>query len=80
MPLEPIPPVDGLLSLRQAHKLVADRALMEAAARAFVAYVRAYKEHQCSYIFRLDQLDLDDLHVASRCFDCQAEGAERQAA
>ena len=63
VPLEPIPPVDGLLSLRQelTNLLVADRALMEAAARAFVAYVRAYKEHQCSYIFRLDQLDLGDL-------------------
>ena len=28
------------------------REVLEKAARAYVAYLRAYKEHQCSYIFR----------------------------
>ena len=27
----------------------------------YVAYVRAYKEHQCSYIFKMSDLDLGEL-------------------
>lgn len=29
-----------------------DRDVMEKGLRAFVSYIRAYKEHHCSYIFR----------------------------
>lgn len=31
----------------------ADRAFMEAGVKAFVSYVRGYKEHHCRYIFRI---------------------------
>lgn len=31
----------------------ADREVMEKGARAFVSYVRGYKEHHCKYIFRV---------------------------
>lgn len=66
VPLTRVDPVEGLASLRPAltQLLVADRALMEGAAKAFVAYVRAYKEHQCGFIFQLEQLDLGEL---ARC-------------
>ncbi len=33
--------------------LESDRDVMEKATKAFVSYVRAYKEHHCKYIFRL---------------------------
>ncbi|KAL9861823.1 DEAD-box ATP-dependent RNA helicase 49 [Arabidopsis thaliana] len=31
---------------------IKDRAVLEKGLQAFVSFVRAYKEHQCSYIFR----------------------------
>ena len=63
VPMERVEPAAELPSLRPAltKLLVADRALMEGAARAFVAYVRAYKEHQCAYIFQSDKLELGEL-------------------
>jgi ATP-dependent RNA helicase DDX55/SPB4 len=36
---------------------VADRAVLEATTRAFVSFVRGYKEHVCRVIFSLDELD-----------------------
>ena len=33
-----------------------DLDLHEKGQRALVSYVRAYKEHQCSYIFQLDKV------------------------
>jgi ATP-dependent RNA helicase DDX55/SPB4 len=38
-----------------------DRDVMEKGTRAFVAHVRGYKEHQCKFIFRLQELDLCQL-------------------
>jgi ATP-dependent RNA helicase DDX55/SPB4 len=35
-----------------------DRTLLEYGSTAFMSYLRAYKEHLCSYIFRFDQLDI----------------------
>ncbi|KAL2634811.1 hypothetical protein R1flu_006290 [Riccia fluitans] len=35
-----------------------DRDVMEKGLKAFVSYVRAYKEHQCTFIFRWKQLEL----------------------
>jgi len=35
-----------------------DRAVMEAGTKAFVSYIRAYKEHHCKYIFRLEDVPL----------------------
>ena len=37
------------------------RELMDAGVKAFISYIRAYKEHHCSYIFRLQQLDVGGL-------------------
>ncbi|KAH9945937.1 DEAD-domain-containing protein [Epithele typhae] len=39
-------------------KLLADRALHDKAAKAFVSFARAYSKHEASYIFRLKDLDL----------------------
>ncbi|GAB2214312.1 hypothetical protein Droror1_Dr00018655 [Drosera rotundifolia] len=38
-----------------------DRDAMEKGLKAFVSYIRAYKEHQCSYIFRLKDLEIGKL-------------------
>lgn len=38
-----------------------DRDVMEKGLRAFVSFIRAYKEHQCSYIFRWKELEIGKL-------------------
>jgi ATP-dependent RNA helicase DDX55/SPB4 len=38
-----------------------DRDVMEKGLRAFVSYVRAYKEHHCSFIFRWKELEVGKL-------------------
>ena len=35
-----------------------DRTILECGSTAFMAFLRAYKEHMCSYIFRFEQLDI----------------------
>jgi hypothetical protein len=35
-----------------------DRTVLESGSTAFMAFLRAYREHMCSYIFRFDQLDI----------------------
>ena len=35
-----------------------DRAILEAGSTAFMSFLRAYKEHSCSYIFRFSELDI----------------------
>lgn len=52
------PPV---LALRRAE--VADKSgkLLQLGSRAFVSYIRAYKEHDCRSIFQLQYIDLTDL-------------------
>lgn len=40
----------NLFQIRSAAKK--DRDIMEKGVKAFVSYIRAYKEHHCSYIFR----------------------------
>jgi len=35
-----------------------DRDLLERGSRAFMAHLRAYKDHRCEFIFRFNQLDL----------------------
>eukprot|EP00796_Vickermania_ingenoplastis_P006108 gene6108-4391_t len=35
--------------------------LLQLASRAFVSFIRAYKEHECRYIFQLQHIDLTDL-------------------
>lgn len=38
-----------------------DRDIMEKGLRAFVSFIRAYKEHQCTYIFRWKELEVGKL-------------------
>ncbi|KAG8390143.1 hypothetical protein BUALT_Bualt01G0052900 [Buddleja alternifolia] len=38
-----------------------DRDIMEKGLRAFVSYIRAYKEHHCSFIFRWKELEIGKL-------------------
>ena len=45
--------------------LVQDRDLLEASSKAFISFLRAYKEHQCAYIFRFDRLNLG---AVARCY------------
>ncbi|XP_048325764.2 DEAD-box ATP-dependent RNA helicase 18 isoform X3 [Ziziphus jujuba] len=50
---------DVVPQIRSAAKK--DRDVMEKGLRAFVSYVRAYKEHHCSYIFRWKELEIGKL-------------------
>ncbi|KAI9298554.1 DEAD-domain-containing protein [Neoconidiobolus thromboides FSU 785] len=43
------------------NKMLEDRELIEKSAQSFVAYVKAYSNHQASYIFRIKELDFEDL-------------------
>ena len=45
------PPADLMPSLRAL--ALQDIDVLEKGIRAFVSYVRGYKEHQCKYIFRI---------------------------
>eukprot|EP00903_Cladosiphon_okamuranus_P022636 g20831.t1 len=36
----------------------ADRDVLEKGTKAFISFIRAYKEHQCSFIFRFNDLEL----------------------
>ncbi|XP_057826650.1 DEAD-box ATP-dependent RNA helicase 18 [Cryptomeria japonica] len=40
---------------------IEDRDVMEKGLRAFVSFIRAYKEHHCSYIFRWKELEVGKL-------------------
>ena len=42
-----------------------DRAILELSSTAFMSFLRAYKEHQCSYIFRFDRLNLGSV---AKCY------------
>lgn len=50
---------DIIPQIRSAAKK--DRDVMEKGLRAFVSYIRAYKEHHCSYIFRWRELEIGKL-------------------
>ena len=49
----------SVLLLRRASR--ENIALMKLGARAFVSFIRAYKEHECRYIFQLRSLDMTDM-------------------
>ncbi|KAG4202344.1 hypothetical protein ERO13_A05G332100v2 [Gossypium hirsutum] len=51
--------VDVVPQIRSA--ALKDRDVMEKGLRAFVSFIRAYKEHQCSYIFRWKELEIGKL-------------------
>ncbi|CAM6098676.1 unnamed protein product [Calypogeia fissa] len=59
VPIEERPAVTTKLDIGPLLRAAAqeDRDIMEKGLRAFVSYVRAYKEHQCTYIFRWKQLE-----------------------
>jgi superfamily II DNA/RNA helicase len=38
-----------------------DRSILEAGSTAFMAFLKSYKEHLCSYIFKFDSLDIGDV-------------------
>ncbi|XP_050209644.1 DEAD-box ATP-dependent RNA helicase 18 [Mercurialis annua] len=50
---------DVVPEIRSAAKK--DRDVMEKGLRAFVSFIRAYKEHHCSYIFRWKELEIGKL-------------------
>lgn len=51
-----LPPGSCLTAMK--HLATLDRELLEMGSTAFMAFLRAYKEHMCSYIFRIAQLDI----------------------
>ncbi|CAN8073706.1 unnamed protein product [Agarophyton chilense] len=38
-----------------------DRAILEASELAFLSYIRAYKEHRCRYLFKLNEVDINSV-------------------
>lgn len=50
-------PLPGVLN-EMKRLATLDRELLEGGSTAFMAFLRAYKEHMCSYIFRIAQLDI----------------------
>lgn len=40
---------------------LADRAVLEASELAFLSYIRAYKEHRCRFLFKLDEVDINGI-------------------
>ncbi|KAL6765995.1 DEAD-domain-containing protein [Haematococcus lacustris] len=63
VPLSEVQPLEGAAPLLQLLRQEAetDREVMEAGSRAFVSYVRGYKEHHCKFIFRVQDLPLGRL-------------------
>ncbi|ERN20542.1 hypothetical protein AMTR_s00068p00202400 [Amborella trichopoda] len=55
-----------------------DHDVMEKGLRAFVSHVRAYKEHICSYIFRLASLVNLMIHICSYIFRDKAREKQRK--
>lgn len=47
---------DLLLNIKPL--ILQDRLVWEKSLRAFTSFIRAYQKHQCSYIFRVEDLDL----------------------
>jgi len=49
----------SLTALTQMKQIaMTDRGALEAGSTAFMAFLRSYKEHICSFIFRLDKIDI----------------------
>lgn len=40
---------------------LADRAILEASEKAFLSFVRAYKEHRCGYLFKVKDVDFNSI-------------------
>jgi len=65
---EEAPPSEGLTIPDILPEICAivlkDRDMLEKGTKAFTSYIRAYKEHVCSFIFRFNSLDLGHLATA----------------
>ena len=59
---DPPPLPDLMPALRQLAE--GDREVLEKGVKAFVSYVRGYKEHHCKFIFRMADLNLGQLAYA----------------
>ena len=44
--------------------VMSDRDYLEKGTKAYTSYIRAYKEHECSFIFPFSGLDLGELATA----------------
>ncbi|KAI7845551.1 hypothetical protein COHA_000842 [Chlorella ohadii] len=66
IPLQQAPLANSLPDIQPTLQRLAetDRLVMEAGTKAFVSYVRAYKEHHCKFIFRPQDLALGRLATA----------------
>jgi ATP-dependent RNA helicase DDX55/SPB4 len=42
-------------------KKLKDRELMENGEKAYISFLRAYSQHKCKYIFKLEKLDFDKI-------------------
>ena len=67
--MKEVPLADSVAGNCTAHLLLRklseqDRGIMEKGIKAFVSFIRAYKEHQCKFIFRLADMDLAQLATA----------------
>ncbi|EOD07852.1 hypothetical protein EMIHUDRAFT_249337 [Emiliania huxleyi CCMP1516] len=65
-PVEPREPEPSAPPVAEAltRLAVADRAVMERGAAAYVSFLKAYQEHVCRYVFVFDKLDLGALASA----------------
>lgn len=61
---QPVAATKHHIHLRLRQLAEQDRDVMEKGVKAFVSFVRAYKEHHCKYIFRITDLDLPQLGTA----------------
>lgn len=61
VPLRECAPFDAPAGVPEATRRLSesDRDIMEKGTRAFVSYVRGYKEHECKFIFQLSELDVN---------------------
>ncbi|KAK9812827.1 hypothetical protein WJX72_004361 [[Myrmecia] bisecta] len=66
VPLQPAPALPNAPDLFPSMRREAetDREIMEKGVKAFVSFVRGYKEHHCKFIFRLAELNLGRLAMA----------------
>lgn len=61
VPCEEMPlPLDEIEDVLPKVKelILSDRDILEKGTKAFISFVRSYKEHQCQFIFRFKELDL----------------------
>lgn len=71
---------EGILALRRAAASGASPNLVNMGVRAFVSFLRAYKEHECRYIFQLRRIDITDLIHSFALFTVPNCGEIRQMA